>query len=182
MENPFTDVAEDAYYCKPVLWAKAQGITGGTSATTFSPDATCTRGQVVMFLWRSAGSPQPKSTANPFTDVSESDYFYTAVLWAKENGITGGTSATTFGPDAPCTRAHVATFLWRSEGSPEPKNGKNPFTDVGDSDYFRTAVLWAVENQVTSGIGQGLFGPDAPCTRGQIVTFLYKTSLIPEEN
>ena len=174
-ENPFTDVAAGQYYYDPVLWAvnhKPQ-ITNGTSRTTFSPLNVCTRGQVVTFLWRAAGEPKPQSQVCPFTDVSPDDYFYSAVLWAVEQGITNGTSRTTFSPNAPCTRAHVVTFLWRAQK--EPAAGSvNPFTDVAPGQYYTDAVLWAVSKSITNGTTPTTFSPNAPCTRGQIVTFLYR--------
>ena len=168
-------MAKDQYYYEPVLWAvnhKPQ-ITQGTSADTFSPAATCTRGQVVTFLWRAAGEPKPTGTKNPFTDVKSGDYFYNAVLWAVEKGITQGTSKTTFSPNDPCTRAHVVTFLWRSEGQSKA-DAKNPFKDVKSGDYYYDAVLWAVKNGITQGTSATTFSPNSPCTRGQIVTFLYR--------
>lgn len=165
----------DAWYAEPVQWAVDKGITGGTGADTFSPHAPCTRGQVVMFLWRAADSPVAAERENRFTDVTEADYFYEAVLWAVEQGITGGIGDGRFGPDAPCTRAQVATFLWRAQGSPAVTDTNNPFSDVTDGDYFFTPVLWAVENQITGGIGDGQFGAAQTCTRSQIVTFLWKT-------
>lgn len=174
-KNPFTDVAKDQYYYEPVLWAvnHTPQITAGTSATTFSPAATCTRGQVVTFLWRAAGCPEPKSTSNPFTDVQSSDYFFKAVLWAAEKGVTAGTSATTFSPNDPCTRAHVVTFLWRANNKPAA-SGANPFSDVKAGEYYTDAVLWAVARNITQGTSATTFSPANPCTRGQIVTFLYR--------
>ena len=178
LNNPFTDVSESAYYYDAVLWAVNHDpqITNGTSATTFSPDAPCTRGQVVTFLWRASGCPTPKSTSNPFRDVKTTDYYYTAVLWAAENGITTGTSATTFSPNDPCTRAHVVTFLWRAQKEPTPASANNPFNDVASGQYYTTAVLWAVGHtpQITNGTSATTFSPNATCTRGQIVTFLYR--------
>ena len=173
--NPFVDVKQGAYYYDPVLWAvnHQPQITNGTSATTFSPDATCTRGQVVTFLWRANGCPEPKSTSNPFKDVASGAYYYKAVLWAVENGITNGTSATAFSPDAPCTRAHVVTFLWRSANKPAA-GSTNPFKDVKAGLYYTDAVLWAVSKNITNGTSATMFSPDSPCTRGQIVTFLYR--------
>lgn len=171
--NPFTDVAEGTYYTDAVLWAVQNGITSGTSATTFSPNAGCTRAQVVTFLWRAAGSPEPTSTNNPFTDVT-GGYYYKAVLWAVENNITSGTSATTFSPNSTCTRAQIVTFLWRFEGSPAPKTMNNPFTDVKAGAYYEKAVLWASETGVTAGTSATTFSPDATCTRAQVVTFLYR--------
>ena len=178
LNNPFTDVSESAYYYDAVLWAvnREPQITNGTSVTTFSPDAPCTRGQVVTFLWRASGCPTPKSTSNPFRDVKTTDYYYTAVLWAAENGITTGTSATTFSPNDPCTRAHVVTFLWRAQKEPTPASANNPFNDVASGQYYTTAVLWAVGHtpQITNGTSATTFSPNATCTRGQIVTFLYR--------
>ena len=168
----FADVAQDAYYFEPVQWAVAAGVTNGMTDTTFAPEATCTRAQIVTFLWRANGSPKAGS-ANPFADVPAGQWYTDAVLWAVENGITTGTSATTFSPDAPCTRGQVATFLWRSMGQ-EKVSADNIFTDVPAGQWYTDAVLWAVENGVTNGMDEGIFAPDAPCTRGQIVTFLYR--------
>ena len=174
VRNPFSDVLETDYFLEPVLWALERNITAGTSATTFSPDANCTRAQVVTFLWRAAGKPEPTSTDNPFNDVKPEDYFYKPVLWAVENGITAGLNATTFGPSEPCTRGQVVTFLWRAAGKPAAVNALNDFTDVTADDYFYTPVLWAVENNITAGMGNGKFAPSDPCTRGQVVTFLFR--------
>lgn len=171
-ELPFVDVAADAYYYDAVAWAVENGVTGGTTATTFSPNSPCTRAQTVTFLWRAAGCPTPTTTVNPFTDVTPSDYYYEAVLWAVENGITGGITATTFGPGVTCTRAQVATFLWRY--SKEEASTLPSFTDVAEGDYYYGAVAWAVENGVTTGVTDTTFQPTNPCTRGQIVTFLYR--------
>ena len=172
-ENPFTDVPSGAYYEDAVIWAVKKGITSGTSATTFNPDGSCTRAQAVTFLWRAAGSPEPKSAAMPFTDVPAGSYFEKAVLWAVENGITKGTSDTTFSPDASCTRAQIVTFLWRAGGSPAV-SGNSAFSDVAADAYYAAAVAWAEKNDVTGGIGGGLFGSDNTCTRAQIVTFLHR--------
>ena len=172
--NPFVDVSEADYFYDPVLWAVDEGITNGTDATHFSPEATCTRGQVVAFLWRAAGSPAPSSSTNPFTDVSSSDYYYNAVLWAVGKNITNGTSATTFGPNAGCTRGQVVTFLHRFENSPAPASSTNPFIDVSSSEYYYTPVLWAVGRGITNGTDATHFSPNETCTRGQIVTFLYR--------
>ena len=174
-ENPFVDVAEDAYYYDAVLWAAEEGITSGTDATHFSPDATCTRAQAVTFLWCAAGSPAPKSSTMPFTDVTADAYYHNAVLWAVENGITSGTSATTFSPDATCTRAQIVTFLWRAQES-SAADTVNPFTDVAADAYYNSAVLWAVENGITAGTTATTFSPDNDCTRAQIVTFLYRSN------
>ena len=172
-EDMFTDVAKDAFYFAPVQWAVKGGITTGTAMTTFSPDAACTRGQVVTFLWRAAGCPEPSSLYNPFGDVTEADYYYKAVLWAVEKGITNGLSATAFGPNEVCNRGQVATFLHRYANRPS-HSGRNPFTDVNQQDYFYNPVLWAVESGITNGMGDGIFAPGATCTRGQIVTFLFR--------
>ena len=173
----FDDVSDpSAYYYEPVYWAASQGITSGTSPTTFSPGKDCTRGQIVTFLWKAMGSPEPNSTNNPFTDVKPSDYFYKPVLWAKENGVTSGTSATTFSPGKACTRGQIVTFLWKALGSPEPTDTSNPFTDVKTSDYFYKPVLWAKEKGVTSGTSATTFSPGKTCTRAQAMTFLYKAT------
>ena len=154
-------------------WAVAQGITAGTTATTFSPNNPCTRAQAVTFLWRAAGSPAPKSSVMPFTDVAEGSYYHDAVLWAMENGITKGTSDTAFTPNAKCTRAQIVTFLWRSQKSPA-SDSVNPFTDVASDAYYANAVLWAAENGITGGTTATTFSPNNNCTRAQIVTFLYR--------
>ena len=172
-ENPFTDVPSGAYYEDAVIWAVNNGITGGTSATTFVPNGFCTRAQAVTFLWRAAGSPAPKSTAMPFTDVPAGSYYYDAVLWAIENGVTKGTSDTTFSPNANCSRGQIVTFLWRSQMSPDAA-AANPFTDVVADAYYTSAVLWAVERNITGGTSATTFSPSANCTRAQIVTFIYR--------
>ena len=175
IRNPFVDVNSGDYFYDPVLWALTHEpqITDGMTETTFAPGETCTRGQVVTFLWRAMGCAEPKSASNPFSDVAGGDYFYKAVLWAVEKGITDGTSATTFSPNDPCTRAHVVTFLHRAEGTPAA-GSKNPFADVAAGEYYTNAVLWAVEKGITDGTSDTTFSPAAPCTRGQIVTFLYR--------
>lgn len=168
----FHDVSRFDYFYDAVKWAVDHDITSGTGRFTFSPNAACTRAQTVTFLWRAAGSPRPVSAVNPFTDVHYGDYFYQAVLWAVENGITVGTSATTFSPDATVTRAQVVTLLWRANGQPAARN--SGFTDVSADAYYAKAIAWAVENGITTGTGFGIFSPDAACTRAQIVTFLYR--------
>ena len=172
--NPFQDVPSDAYYFEAVNWAVANNVTNGTSETTFSPDVGCTRAQVVTFLWRAAGQPEPTEGTNPFTDVKEGTYYYKAVLWAVEKGITNGTSETTFDPDDTCTRAQIVTFLWRREGKPAPTGANNPFADVKPSAYFGSAVLWAVETGITNGTSETTFEPNEDCTRAQVVTFLFR--------
>ena len=171
--NPFVDVKSDAYYYDAVMWAVQNGITGGKDATHFAPNETCTRAQAVTFLWRAAGSPAPKSTVNPFVDMKPGAYYYDAVLWAVENGITKGTTDTTFSPNATCSRAQIVTFLWRSQKSPAAGT-VNPFTDVAAGTYYNNAVLWAVENSITGGTTATTFSPNNNCTRAQIVTFLYR--------
>ena len=170
--NPFVDVSGGSYYEDAVLWAVREGITSGTTATTFSPGASCTRAQMVTFLWRAAGSPKA-SGSNPFRDVSADTYYYDAVLWAVENGITSGISADAFAPDAMVTRAQTVTFLYRAAGSPAAAPGSS-FSDVSGNAYYADAVSWAVEKGITSGTAAAAFSPDADCTRAQIVTFLYR--------
>ena len=148
-------------------------MTTGTTASTFSPNATCTRAQAVTFLWRAAGSPAPASGVMPFTDVAEGSYYHDAVLWAVESGITKGTSDTAFSPNATCTRGQIVTFLWRSQKSPA-SDSVNPFTDVAADAYYTNAVLWAVEHGITAGTTATTFSPNNDCTRAQIVTFLYR--------
>ena len=169
----FVDVPEGSYYEEAVNWAVEKSITTGTDATHFSPDGICTRAQAVTFLWRAAGSPAAKSAVMPFTDVKAGSYYYDAVLWAVENGITKGTSDTMFSPDATCSRAQIVTFLWRSQKSPAAGTA-NPFTDVKASAYYADAVLWAVKEDVTKGTTNTTFSPDANCTRAQIVTFIWR--------
>mgnify|MGYP001023857783 FL=1 len=172
-QKGFNDVKPGDYFYDAVNWAVEKGITTGTSATTFSPNASCTRAQIVTFLWRASGSPEPKTASNPFTDVAANAYCCKAVLWAVENGITTGTSATTFSPNAPCTRAQGVTFLWRANGS-KAASAAASFTDVASDAYYAPAVAWAAEQNVTGGVGNGLFSPDTTCTRAQIVSMLYR--------
>ena len=172
-QKGFNDVKSGDYFYDAANWAVEKGITTGTSATTFSPNASCTRAQIVTFLWRASGSPEPKTASNPFTDVAANAYYCKAVLWAVENGITTGTSATTFSPDAPCTRAQGVTFLWRANGS-KAASAAASFTDVASDAYYAPAVAWAAEQNVTGGVGNGLFSPDTTCTRAQNVSMLYR--------
>ena len=172
--NPFVDVHEGDYFYDSVMWAVEQGITNGTTPTTFAPEETCNRAQALTFLWRAMGSPEPENAVNPFTDVEETDFFYDAVLWAVEKGITQGVSATEFAPDAVCNRAHVLTFLHRALGLPQAENQENPFTDVKKGEFYYEAVLWAVENGITEGIDADTFAPEANCLRAHVVTFLYR--------
>ena len=173
-ENPFHDVNSSDYFYEPVLWAVENGVTAGVTPTSFAPNAPCTRGQTVAFLWRALGKPTPQKTENPFTDVAASAYYYTPVLWAVEKGVTYGISATQFGPEATVTRSQVVTFLWRAAGSPAAATSTNPFTDVRASEYYYKAVLWAAEKGITAGVTPTSFAPNAPCTRAQIVSFLHR--------
>ena len=170
--GPFRDVARSDYFYDAVTWAKDNNITGGVGDDLFGADRSCTRAQIVTFLWRAAGSPEPKGAAN-MTDVPQDAYYAKAVAWAIENGITSGTGENRFSPDATCTRAQGVTFLYRAAGSPAV-TGSAGFRDVASSDYFAAAVAWAKANDITDGVGNGLFGSKNSCTRAQIVTFLYR--------
>ncbi|MBQ6823897.1 MAG: S-layer homology domain-containing protein [Clostridia bacterium] len=170
---PFVDVKPADYFYTPVLWALMTNITTGTDATHFSPYESCIRAQVVTFLWRAAGCPEPMNNVNPFVDVKTGDYFYKAVLWAAENGITTGADATHFDPYAPCSRSQIVTFLWRYEYEPNV-SGTIPFVDVPANQYYSKAVLWAVQEGITTGTDASHFSPFETCTRSQIVTFLYR--------
>lgn len=171
--STFVDVPANAYYAQAVKWAVEKGITSGTTSSTFSPYNPCTRAQIVTFLWRSAGSPAPANGKNPFTDLRSDAYYYNAVLWAVEQGITSGTTATTFSPDATVTRGQTVVFLYRASGSPSVA-GSNPFSDVNTNAYYAQAVKWALEKGITTGTTASTFSPNSPCTRAQIVTFLYR--------
>ena len=174
--NPFSDVSEKAYYYPGVLWALAHvpQITNGVDDTHFTPDAPCTRAQVVTFLWRASGCPEPGKTETGLTDLKPGAFYEKAVVWAVENGITNGLDETHFGPDNPCTRAQVVAFLWRAAGSPAPEKADLPFTDVASGAFYAKAIAWAVEDGITKGLDETHFAPDQPCTRGQIVTFLHR--------
>ena len=172
-KNPFKDVSENDYFYDAVLWAVDKDITSGTSATIFDANKNCTRAEMVTFLWRAVGKPEPTNRINPFTDVKEDSYYYKAVLWAVENGITKGTSDTTFSPNDTCTRGQTATFLYRYAGSPAV-SGRNYFNDVNETDYYYDAVVWAASEGITTGTSATTFSPADFCTRGQIVTFLYR--------
>ena len=174
LPNSFSDLAPSDFCYDAVMWAVGRDITGGIGNDTFGPNLPCTRAQAVTFLWRAAGSPEPETRAMPFTDVPVGSYYYNAVLWAIENGITEGTSDTMFSPDATCSRAQIVTFLWRAGGSPAA-SGNSAFTDVASDAYYAAAVIWAEKNDITGGIGGGLFGSNNDCTRGQIVTFIYRS-------
>ena len=180
LELTFTDVSATAWYKTELCWALDNKITDGMTVNGvygFYPSTVCTRAQVVSFLWKAAGQPEPETTANPFTDISEKNWYYKAVLWAVENDITEGMTTTTFGPQGECTRAQVVTFLYRFAGKPEISNRENPFADVEMGKWYSNAVLWAVENGITDGMsknGVSGFWPGDTCTRAQIVTFLYR--------
>jgi|GEM_PF-611920 len=175
----FEDVKDPGkFYFDPVYWAYYADpqITKGTDDTHFGPDNACTRGHVVTFLWRAAGEPEPKSTQTPFTDLKPGAFYEKAVAWAVEEGITKGMTDTTFAPDGKCNRGQIVTFLWRFKGEPAPKSTQTPFTDLKAGAFYENAVAWAVENDVTKGMTETTFGPDATCTRGQVVTFLYRAT------
>ncbi|MGN0314570.1 MAG: S-layer homology domain-containing protein [Fusicatenibacter sp.] len=173
-ENPFVDVSEDDYYYDAVMWAVRNNITVGKDETHFEPKANCTRAQVVTFLWRTMGEPEPETTSNPFVDVNEDDYYYEAVLWAAENGITVGIDETHFSPQSKVTRAQFVAFLHRNEGEPKPETTENPFVDVEEGAYYYDAVLWAYENGITAGKDATHFEPKSNCTRAEVVSFLYR--------
>lgn len=168
----FSDVEKDQYYYEPVYWALENGITGGMNATDFKPDATCTRGQIMTFLWRINGSPEPDPGNNPFTDVTSDRFFYKPILWAYQSGMTAGTTTTTFSPEAYCSRGQVMQFIWGCQKNKETRTVG--FTDVKNNAYYYHAVKWAYHNGITAGTTKTTFGPNEACTRGQIVTFLYK--------
>ncbi len=170
VEIAFTDVAADAYYAQPVLWAVQNGITNGTSDYTFSPDQTCTRAQILTFMWQANGAPEA-AIDNPFTDLQPGVYYYKPALWAAEKGLISGE---VFAADTDCTRAATMEYLWKLAGSPAPAS-QAEFADVAADAPYAQAVSWAVESKVTSGTGDGAFSPDQTCTRGQIMTFLYLT-------
>ena len=170
----FLDMPKEGNWAHdPIDWAYFSGITSGKAPGYFMPKDTVTRAEAMTFLWLTVDSPEPETTENPFTDVKEGKYYYKPVLWAVENGITSGTSETTFGPKDPCTRAQILTFIWIAAGRPEPETTENPFTDVKEGKYYYKAVLWGVENGITSGITPDQFGTNNTCTRAQIVAFLY---------
>lgn len=172
-ENPFVDVKKDDYYYDAVIWAVGKGIAKGVTDITFQPNVSCTRAEMVTFLYRAAGSPEPTNKVNPFTDVAEDSYYYKAVLWAVEKGIAKGTSETTFSPNDTCTRGQAVAFLYRYANSPAV-SGSNSFADVSETAYYYDATLWAVSEKVTEGTSATTFFPNDLCTRGQIVTFLYR--------
>ena len=170
---PFLDVPENAYYTEAVAWAYSNDITGGVADDRFDPLATCTRGQMVTFLWRAAGCPEPTGTASAFSDVVAGSWYEKAVAWAVENGITDGVGGGKFDPNGIVNRAQAVTFLYRAKGAPETTASEG-FTDVGIGEYYTVAVAWAVANGITNGVGDNAFAPNANCVRGQTVTFLYR--------
>ena len=178
--NPFLDISERDYFHDSVVWAVENGITNGVKPDRFGPNDSCTRSQVVTFLWRAAGSPAPNLEVNPFTDVAGEIWYADAVLWAVESGITNGLTATTFGPDEICNRSQVVTFLHRAHGSRTPGLTEHPFADVKTGDWYEQSVLWALENGITNGLTATTFGPNAVCSRAQVVTFLHRADSLPE--
>lgn len=170
--EPFQDVAEDAYYADAVRWANENGVTQGTTQTTFSPSANVTRGQAVTFLWRAMGSPEPKISERPFTDVSEGDFFYKPVLWAYENGITTGTSADKYSPHAPCTNSQIITFIWRTLGEPAASKLGRISRSYEDGEWYKSAVAWAEEKSLL--LSAYSFNTDDECLRGDMVTYIYR--------
>lgn len=172
------DIKIKSYYAMPAFWAIDKNITKGVSSSKFAPGSGCTRGEVVTFLWRANGSPTPKSTYNPFSDVKSSSYCYKAVLWAVENNITKGITENSFAPNQVCTRGQVVTFLWRANGQPKFKSSKTDFVDVDPQAYYYSAMLWATENDVTTGTTVLSFSPNQKCTRGQVVSFLFRSKNI----
>ena len=176
--HTFTDMPGREHWAHEAIdWAIDNQITAGTSPTTFSPELTVTRAQMVTFLWAAAGKPEPSLTELPFTDVRTGAYYYKAVLWAVEQGITSGTTPTTFSPHDPCSRAQAVSFLWAAAGKPEPVLTENPFTDVRPTAYYCKAVLWAYEQGIAEGVSESSFNPHGPCSRAQIVTFLFRASV-----
>ena len=172
----FRDVPEGEYYSDPVGWAVKEGVVKGVAPGLFAPDRNCSRAEVVTMLWRAAGCQKPAVTQNPFTDAEEGSYYYEAMLWALEQGITTGTSDTTFEPNTVCTRAQIVTFLYRAAGQPPVSEEEPPFLDVEAGTYYSDAVLWAVGEKITLGTGEGRFSPDKTCTRAEVVTFLYRSA------
>lgn len=177
--NPFVDVKETDFFYDSVMWAVGESITSGLDQTHFGPYAICNRAQVVTFLWRSLGEPAPYTQLCPFTDVPANSFYFNPVMWAIENGITNGTGSSTFSPNSSCQRAHVVTYLYRAAGYPEPTLMKNPFSDVTEDDFFYKAVLWAVQEGITTGTSDSTFSPYDECMRAQIVTFLWRANGCP---
>ena len=175
----FVDVPSDAYYYQPVNWAVNNSITSGTGGNRFSPDQVITRAQAVTMIWRACSSPEPKATDNPFQDVKWGQYYYKAVLWAYENKVTTGTSNYEFSPNEPVTRAQIVTFMWNAVGRPWSGFGGNSFSDVPNDAYYYNPVQWAVRQGITAGTGDGRFSPNDPCTRAQVVTFLWRVNGSP---
>lgn len=171
--NSFEDVTKDDFFYDAVKWAVKEGIAGGTYDKHFSPNEICTRGQAMTFLWRASGSPAPSDTDNPFPDVLDDMYYRDAILWARERGITGGTDEGGFWPDGPITRGQAVVFLYRAIGSPNVTADLS-FDDVSPDDYYEAAVRWATEAEITTGVSETTFAPHQKCSRGQMLTFLYR--------
>lgn len=174
IKETFFDVSESDFYYDAVLWALEHKVTSGYNTEVFGSYDGCTRGQIVSFLWRIAGSPNVNGVKNTFKDVSEASYYYKAVLWAVKQGITYGYTEDTFAPEEKCTRSQMVSFLWRNAGKAAPGIKTNPFKDVNGTDYYYEPVLWAVENKITSGVSANSFAPNATCSRAEAVTFLYR--------
>jgi hypothetical protein len=174
LPNPFVDVLDGDYFFDPVMWALDHQVTAGVDDTHFGPNNDCTREQIVTFLWAANGKPEPAGTESPFSDVASDAWYYKPVMWAVEHGYTSGMGDGSFGVGQACTRAQAMTFLWASKGKPAPSSMESPFGDVSSGDWFCKPILWAAENGITKGIGNGLFGVNHTCTRAQIITFLYK--------
>lgn len=172
--NPFMDVFPGDYYYDAVLWAVQNGVVKGTKPDAFDPQSGCTRGQAITMVWRAAGSPKPAATVSPFIDVKETDYCFEAIMWAVEQGIGSEIGQGIFAANASCARGQFLSFMHRSLGAPEATVREHSFLDVKESDFFYEAALWAVEKNITSGMGEGAFGPYALCNRAQVVTFLYR--------
>lgn len=172
-ENPFMDVSPDEYYYEPILWAVKNDVTAGVSDTEFAPNDPCTRAQIITFMWSAAGRWDPQTNENPFVDIQPTDYFYKAVLRAKECNVTAGVTPDHFAPHQTCTRAQAITMMWASDGKNKVSSQVN-FSDVSPDDYYYDAVQWAIANGITAGVGNGEFGPNQLCTRAQILTFIYK--------
>ena len=174
IDNKYKDIKRGSWYYVPVMFAIKEGITKGKTDTQFAPSEVCSRSQVVTFIYRMKGSPAVGSSSSSFKDLSPQAYYYKPVLWANAKKITAGITATEFAPGANCTRGQVVTFLWRAQGAPNPKSTKTDFTDVNQSAYYAKAVAWAVENGITTGISPTKFEPDRPCTRAEVVTFIFR--------
>lgn len=174
--NPFMDVFPGDYYYEPVLWAVENGVVKGTKPTAFDPQSGCTRGQAITMVWRAAGSPKPAAAVSPFIDVKETDYCFPAIMWAVEKGIGSEIGEGIFAANASCARGQFLTFLHRAAGCPKATKREHSFLDIKETDFYYEAALWAIENGIAGGMGEGAFGPYALCNRAQVVTFLYRAN------